>query len=127
MKHYICRRCGNLAAMVNDTGRRIGCCGDNMSEVTPNVTEASREKHLPEIKIEGDRVTVTVGAENARHPQLPEHAIAWVALVTTGGNQRKMLTPDGKAEAVFMLAPGERVVKAFAYCNLHGLWVTEAK
>lgn len=127
MKHYVCRGCGNLVAMINDTGRRIGCCGENMHELTPNSVDASREKHQPTIAQAGDVVTVTVGEAGNMHPQLPEHAISWVCLITTGGSQRKLLTPDGKAEAKFYLAPGEKVVKAFAYCNLHGLWVTECK
>lgn len=91
------------------------------------MVEASREKHTPVISEKGGVVTVTVGTEDNRHPMLPEHAISWVCLITTGGSQRKMLTPDGKSEAKFYLAPGEKVVKAFAYCNLHGLWVAEVK
>ena len=33
--------------------------------------------------------------------------------------------PSAPAEAHFMLTDGEEVISAFAYCNLHGLWVTE--
>ena len=127
MRHYVCRTCGNLVAMINDTGRRIGCCSKNMDELTPNAVEASKEKHTPQIKLSDGKVTVSVGeAENA-HPMLPEHAIAWVCLITTGGSQRKLLTPDGKAEVTFHIGKDEKVIKAFAYCNLHGLWVTECK
>lgn len=127
MRHYVCRTCGNLVAMINDTGRRIGCCSKNMDELTPNAVEASKEKHTPKIKLSDGKVTVSVGeAENA-HPMLPEHAIAWVCLITTGGSQRKLLTPDGKAEVTFHIGKDEKVIKAFAYCNLHGLWVTECK
>lgn len=127
MKHYVCKGCGNLVAMVNDTGRRIGCCGKNMDELTPNSVDASREKHTPEVKVHDGKVTVTVGSADNNHPMLPEHAIAWVCLITTGGSQRKLLTPDGKAEATFLIDKDEKVVKAFAYCNLHGLWVCECK
>ena len=127
MKHYVCRACGNLVAMINDTGRRIGCCGRNMDELTPNVSDGSPEKHTPKITVKDGKVTVRVGEVGSEHPMLPEHAIAWVCLITTGGSQRKLLNPDGKSEATFLLDKGERVVKAFAYCNLHGLWVTECK
>ena len=127
MKHYVCRACGNLVAMINDTGRRIGCCSRNMEELVPNVTDASREKHKPVISVKGDEVTVRVGLEGNEHPMLPEHAVAWVCLVTTGGSQRKILRPDGKAEAKFYLTKDEKVIKAFAYCNLHGLWVAEVE
>ncbi len=127
MRHYVCRACGNLVAMVNDTGRRIGCCSKNMDELTPNATDASEEKHTPRIKLSDGKVTVSVGTADNAHPMLPEHAISWVCLVTTRGSQRKTLIPDGKSEVTFLLDKDERVIKAFAYCNLHGLWVTECK
>lgn len=127
MRHYVCRTCGNLAAMVNDTNRRIGCCGKNMDELTPNAVEFSAEKHTPKIKLSDGKVTVSVGEGDNAHPMLPEHAISWVCLVTTGGSQRKLLRPDGKSEVTFLIDKNERVIKAFAYCNLHGLWVTECK
>ena len=127
MKHYVCRACGNLAAMVNDTGRRIGCCSKNMEELVPNLTDASAEKHTPVLRTSAGTVTVTVGSRGSEHPMVPEHAVAWVCLVTTAGSQRKVLRPDGRAEAKFLLVPGEKPIKAFAYCNLHGLWVAEVK
>ena len=98
-----------------------------MEELVPNTTDASREKHTPSISTVGDTVTVTVGSGDNAHPMLPEHAVAWVCLVTNVGSQRKILRPDGRAEARFLLVPGERPIKAFAYCNLHGLWVAEVK
>ncbi len=127
MRHYVCRSCGNLVAMINDTGRRIGCCSKNMDELTPNAVEAAKEKHAPKIKLADGKVTVSVGDAESAHPMLPEHAVAWVCLITTGGSQRKLLTPDGKAEVTFHIGKDEKVIKAFAYCNVHGLWVTECK
>lgn len=127
MKHFICRDCGNLVAMVNDSGRRVGCCGSGMDELTPNFKDGAKEKHAPELKVKDGVVTVTVGSADNRHPQTPEHAIAWVCLLTDRGSQRKMLRPDGESEAVFYIGDDERVLKAFAYCNVHGLWVTECK
>ncbi len=125
MKHYICRGCGNLVAMVNDTGRRIGCCGSNMNEIVPGAVDASREKHTPVVKEEKGRVTVTVGSGENMHPMTKDHSIGWVCLITNAGTQRKLLPPDGKPEVIFHVGEGEKVIKAFAYCNLHGLWVTE--
>ena len=127
MKHYVCRACGNLVAMINDTGNRLGCCSRDMDELVPGVVDASREKHTPIIERQGEVVTVKVGEGENAHPMLPEHAVAWVCLVTTAGSQRKILRPDGVSEAKFLLVPGERPIKAFAYCNLHGLWVAEAQ
>lgn len=127
MKHYVCKGCGNLVAMINDSGKRLTCCDGGMRELTPKVNEEGGEKHTPSVKLQDGRVRVTVGSEDNRHPQTPEHAIAWVCLVTDRGSQRKLLRPDGKQEAVFLLEPGEKVIKAFAYCNVHGLWVAECR
>ena len=127
MKHFVCKHCGNLVATVNFSGRRIGCCGMDMKELTPNSEEFSREKHTPHLSKKDGRVEVTVGRGDNAHPMTPEHAVAWVCLVTDRGSQRKTLRPDGKAEAVFLLEDGEEPIRAFAYCNLHGLWVAEAK
>lgn len=125
MKHFVCKKCGNLVATVNFTGKPLGCCKEEMEELTPCATSAARGKHSPQIKVKGNKVTVSVGEEGSAHPQTVEHGIVWICLVTSGGSQRKLLAPHGPAEAHFMLTEGEEVISAFAYCNLHGLWVTE--
>ena len=127
MKHFICKPCGNLVATVNYTGKKLSCCGKEMIELTPNVTDASKEKHVPSIKQDGGRVRVYVGEAAGGHPMDRDHSVSWVSLVTDKGNQRKVLNPDEKPEAVFYIGEDERVIKAFAFCNLHGLWVTECK
>lgn len=113
--------------MVNDTGKRVCCCKENMDELVPDHKKELEAGHKPYIKESGGVVTVTVGNEDKRHPMLPEHAVAWVCLVTTEGSHRKILRPDGTAEACFHLSPGEKVIKAFAYCNVHGIWVAEVE
>lgn len=127
MKHFVCKTCGNLVAMINDSGRRIGCCGVEMGEVVPSSTDASREKHTPVISRLGNTVTVYVGEGDMTHPMTPEHYVSWVCLVTDKGSQRKMLTHKDSPLAVFLLEEGEQVINAFAYCNIHGLWVDVAK
>ena len=127
MKHFLCRGCGNLVALVNDSGKRLCCCSGELDEIVPNSVDASREKHLPVLNIKDGTVRVTVGPEDNRHPMESDHAVAWVCLVTDKGSQRKILVPNGKAEAVFRINPDERILKVFAYCNIHGLFVTELK
>ena len=126
MKHFICRECGNIVATVNFTGAPLFCCKRAMEELTPK-PDADRGKHTPAIKCCGERVTVRVGEEGTPHPQTKEHLVEWVVLVTDRGSQRKMLSPSGKPEVTFALTDGEKPISAFAYCNLHGLWVTEAE
>lgn len=94
-----------------------------MEELVPNTTDAANEKHLPVISIDGNNVTVTVGT--AVHPMQEEHHISWIYLQTTNGGQLRYLDKTGEPKAVFTLAEDEKVISAFEYCNLHGLWKTE--
>lgn len=120
MKLYKCAHCGNIAAMVHDAGPTPVCCGEKMEELVPNTTDASQEKHVPVITIDGAKVTVAVGS--AEHPMLEEHYITFIILETDQGRQRKVLSPGGQPKAEFVLADGEKVVAAYEYCNLHGFW-----
>ncbi len=116
--------------MINDTGRNIGCCGKNMTEVVPSAAELrdeKGEKHTPIIENNRGTVRITVGPAGNRHPQTSEHSIGWVCLVTNQGSHRKTLSPDGEDFAEFILSKGERPIAAFAYCNLHGIYVSECK
>ncbi len=120
MKFYICEHCGNIVAMVRDKGVPVMCCGQKMTEIIPGTTDAAVEKHVPVYEVKDGVVTVTVGA--AEHPMLPEHYIEWIAVQTTGGNQRKTLKPGDAPKACFALCEGEAVEAVYAYCNLHSLW-----
>lgn len=91
-----------------------------MKPLVPNTTDAAGEKHVPVIRQEGNLVTVTVGS--VEHPMLEAHYIKWILLETKEGRQRKTLKPGDKPVAVFALTPGDEVVAAYEYCNLHGLW-----
>lgn len=95
------------------------------TEMIPNTVDAAQEKHVPQIIIDGENVVVKVGS--VEHPFLDAHYIEWIVLQTTSGMQMKWLIPGMKPEATFALAPGEKPVSAFEYCNLHGPWMAEAK
>lgn len=120
MKFFICKHCGNIIAFVKDSGVPVVCCGEKMQELKANFTDAATEKHVPVVKVDGQKVTVTVGS--VEHPMTEEHSIQWIALHTAQGNQRKELKPGEKPEAVFMICDNDEVIEAYAYCNLHGLW-----
>lgn len=119
-KFFRCRHCGNLAGMVHSSGAPMQCCGEIMQALTANTTDASAEKHVPVIVVDGNKVTVKVGS--AAHPSLQEHYIEWIYLQTDCGGQRKSTVIGNDPQAVFMLAEGEKALAAFEYCNLHGLW-----
>jgi superoxide reductase len=123
-KFYVCKHCGNIIAYAKNTGVPVMCCGEKMVELVPGATDGAKEKHVPVLEQDGDRVTVRVGSQ--AHPMGEDHSIEWILLHTTEGNQRKCLKADGAPEASFRLSEGEKVVEALAYCNLHGLWATKA-
>ena len=120
MKFYRCSRCGQIIAIVKKTGVPVICCGEPMKEIIPGTTEASTEKHIPVVEIEGNKVLVTVGS--VAHPMLPEHFIEWIAVQTKQGNQRKALNPGDEPKACFTICENDEVEAVYAYCNLHSLW-----
>lgn len=119
-KFYICKHCGNLVAMVKESGVPLICCGEEMHELIPGTTDGAAEKHVPVYTVEGNKVTVKVGS--AEHPMLPEHSIQWIWLKTKQGGQLAKLQPGTKPEATFILAEGDEAEAVYEYCNLHGLW-----
>lgn len=119
-RFFICEHCGNIVAMVKDTGVPVMCCGQKMTEIIPGTADAAVEKHVPVYQVEGNVVKVQVGAVD--HPMLPEHFIEWVSIQTRQGNQRKALKPGGEPKVCFALCEGDEVEAVYAYCNLHGLW-----
>ena len=119
-KFLKCNRCGNIIAMVHESGVTPVCCGEKMGELVPGTVEASVEKHVPVYRVEGNRVMVTVGS--LAHPMAEEHYIEWVSLSTKFGNQRKLLAPGSAPEVCFSICEGDAVEAVYAYCNLHGLW-----
>lgn len=121
-KFYFCKHCGNLVGLIQQGGGTLVCCGEPMIELTANTTDASQEKHVPVITVQGDSVHVAVGS--AEHPMAEEHFIQWIYLQTEHGGQRRCLKPGDQPAADFILM-GDKAVAAYAYCNLHGLWKKE--
>ena len=121
-KFYICEKCGNIVGMIHNGGVPMMCCGQKMTKLEAGVVEASHEKHIPVVVVEGNTVRVNVGS--VTHPMSEEHHIAWVYLQTNRGGQRKCLDVTGAPEVTFALAD-ETPVAVYAYCNLHGLWKTD--
>ncbi|MBR3617867.1 MAG: hypothetical protein IKN46_04250 [Acholeplasmatales bacterium] len=91
----------------------------NLTELKSRGVDASFEKHVPVVKIDGDMVVVTVGANI--HPMDPNHYIEFIEIETKRGVQRKNLKPGDTPVVTFKLVNDE-FVNAYAYCNLHGLW-----
>ena len=118
-KFYVCEHCGNMIGMIHDAGVPMMCCGKKMTRLEPGTVEASHEKHIPVVKVEGNVVNVEIGS--VEHPMIEAHSILWVYLQTDKGGQRKNLEV-GKAPAVSFALADEKPLAVYAYCNLHGLW-----
>jgi superoxide reductase len=119
-KFYVCKHCGNMVNMLHDSGVKMICCGDEMTELVANTTDAAVEKHVPVITVKDDIVTVTVGS--VPHPMTPEHKIVWIYLQTEKGEQLNCVDTQEVAETIFKLTDGDKIIAAYEYCNLHGLW-----
>ena len=122
-RFYLCRHCGNLVGMIHDSGVPIVCCGEKMEALAPNTVEASGEKHLPAVTVEDGAIHVNVGSVN--HPMVPEHFIQWVYLQTEKGGRRRAFQPGEDPSVTFCLEEDDKAVAVYAYCNLHGLWMTQ--
>jgi len=118
MEVYKCEICGNMVEMVHEGGGTLVCCGQNMTLLTENTTDAAREKHVPVVEKTADGYKVKVGS--VPHPMEDKHYIEWIELIAGDVSERVFLKPGDAPEASFCTnAAG---VTARAYCNLHGLW-----
>ena len=120
MKFYKCEGCGKIAVLFRESACPTKCCGEPMVEVVPGTVDAAREKHIPDVAVEGNLVKVKVGS--VEHPMLDAHYIEWIILETNQGFQKKDLKPGQAPVDVFALAEGETPIAAYESCNLHGIW-----
>lgn len=118
-KFFRCKHCGNFIGLINNAGVPLVCCGEKMEELVANTVEASTEKHIPEVEIEGDTISVQVGS--VMHPMLDKHHIEYIYLETENGGQRKSLEIGKDPVAKFKVID-DKPIAVFEYCNLHGLW-----
>lgn len=138
---YTCDICGYVLEVI-DSGKRtivesgtgysktltvadaqLICCGKPMKLLSANTVDASHEKHLPVVKFEDDKIIVKVG--ELPHPMTEEHYIKWIAVLYGNKVQHIKLDPTDSPEVIFYVGKATNV-KVYAYCNLHGLWKTEA-
>lgn len=122
-KFLLCEKCGNLQSEEHPITQPAICCNTNMLYLEANSIDASVEKHVPVINVEGNTVTVSVG--ETLHPMSEEHYISYIYLETNKGLKKQALKPNDKPQAIFTLSKNEEVASAYAYCNLHGLWQKE--
>ena len=119
MKILKCKKCGNLVLSLNDKNS-VTCCGEEMMELVANTEDAAKEKHVPVVVVEDNKVTVTCG--EVPHPMEEKHYIEFMIIETNKGVQIHYLKPNEEPVTSFILSEGEQLQATYAYCNLHGLW-----
>ena len=119
---YLCEICGNKVKVIEAGAGQLVCCGQPMGLLAENTTDAATEKHVPVIENVAHGFKVTVGS--VAHPMEENHYIEWIEMVVSGKSYRQFLDPGDAAEAFFPI-PGKGVT-ARAYCNLHGLWMSQS-
>ena len=110
----------SIIMLIGGSGQDISAGGKPMQFLKANTTDAAQEKHVPQVTIDGKKVSVKVGS--VAHPMTEAHLIQWIYLQTKKGGQYVHLTASDKPEAEFIVADGDEPIAAYEYCNLHGLW-----
>jgi len=115
---YVCEICGIIVEVLGAGSGDLVCCGQEMTLQKENTVDASREKHVPVVTVEGNKLIVEVGS--VPHPMEPAHYIEWIEVEEGNKVKRANLKPGDAPRAEFCTAGGPCIVRA--YCNLHGLW-----
>ena len=124
IKLFICKKCGKIIEKFPGThGCPTKCCGEDMTELKANTTDAALEKHVPAVTIEGNKVHVQVGS--VPHPMTEAHYIGFVILVTDGEVRRHDFAHTDAPEYTFTIGENEKPLRVYEFCNLHGLRVKE--
>ena len=120
---YKCEICGNVVSVLESGVGDLVCCGQNMKLMESNPPEKEgKEKHVPVIEIEGNKVRVKIGS--VPHPMEEKHFIELIEVLKNGKViASKRLYPGQKPEAEFLIEDTENI-KAREYCNIHGLWIS---
>lgn len=116
---YYCKHCKNLVEVVQAGGGELVCCGEAMTLLKANTTEAANEKHIPVIEETPTGIKVTVGS--VEHPMTEEHYIVFIEVLTENEIIRKELKPGMKPQAEFNVKKSD-VLEVREFCNLHMLW-----
>ena len=104
-KFYICEHCGNLVT-------------------TAGLLRRKDEGAAPQHRGSQRRKASAGGRALRQHPHRHGGCGGGLFVETENGGQLRYLAPGQAPKAVFELG-GEKPVAVYAYCNLHGLWMTK--
>ncbi|MBU4440080.1 MAG: desulfoferrodoxin [Acetobacterium sp.] len=117
---FQCDNCNSVLLELNGTLTQY--CSHSQDLLHPNMIEASKEKHIPVLTFNGNKLHVKVGS--LPHPMTTDHSILWIFVQTRNGGQYIQLTPENSPEAQFSVEQLD-VTRVYAYCDIHGLWVVD--
>lgn len=120
---YKCEACGNMVIAIHEGGGDLVCCGEEMVLMTENTVDAAKEKHVPVMTKDGDKIIVNVGEVD--HPMEEKHYIEWIEVMVGDTCFTKILKPGDAPHAEFCACGLSGDITVRAYCNLHGLWAAK--
>jgi len=115
---YKCEVCGNITKVVHASGGTMVCCGKPMTLQQEKNSDQGKEKHVPVVEKSAKGIIVKLGS--VPHPMEEKHYIEWIEVRDGNNVSVRGLLPGEKPEAEFCVS--DTNVKAWAYCNVHGLW-----
>ena len=116
-------KCDDCASIIQVLAEGDGdTCDTHMFEFPAQTEGEKSPKHKPVVEIDGDKVSVKVG--ETAHPMDDDHYIQFLIVEAGAKQYAKCFKPGDVAEATFTVNSADDV-KAFAFCNLHGLWSSE--
>ena len=87
-------------------------------EIIPNSEDAAFEKHVPQFNfIDNESVEIKVN-----HVMEEDHYIEWILIEYYNEQVIEYFNPGEEAKVIVAYQEG---MKAYAYCNKHGLWVID--
>ncbi|MEN8141566.1 MAG: desulfoferrodoxin family protein [Thermodesulfobacteriota bacterium] len=116
------------ATTISGAGKAMACSsltGIVYSSSNQGKWQGKAGSHAPQVKVSGSSVEVTT-----KHGMAQKHYIVRQTLIGADGTVlgEKTFTPADKPTATFTLPAGYKGhITATSFCNLHDLWITEAK
>lgn len=140
MSIFICQVCGHVE--FNSAPDKCPVCFASKFNQNDSVFEESMEKskegavkHIPHIVVnkecglipEEPCTDILVRVGKTLHPMAENHFIQWIdCYIDNKYVSRIMLTPDTHPSVVFHLKSSGSKITIVEFCNLHGLWKSDA-
>lgn len=117
---YQCTICGHVIGILKPGNPSLVCCGQEMIRLEAKESDEGKEKHVPVIVPEGNKIMIKLGS--IPHPMTEEHYFCFIEIAKKDGQRiNTQLKPGDDPSAVFHINVMD-IDTVYAYCNIHGLW-----